>query len=258
MYIGDLLPQVEHWWYLPTPHHHLQGTDERSRRLVFVNDDMALPRVVMFHDSFAPYFDTQWAETCSRFTMSWGYDFDLGLVRAERPDLVVEFIVERALVFQDPAEITPGERGPETRFAAAKRVLYELDVEHPALRPVFRGVCRSERDESGSYVRLIVAGPLDSFWLDGLSISAGANLLVRVDLDVEQAGDVALHWKTSADPGWSVDRRVTAQVQAGRNTVYLEVPALPGTMEGLVLRPLEHVGQCCLRGLEVRVATAAK
>jgi alginate O-acetyltransferase complex protein AlgJ len=257
MYIGDFRLQTDHWWDLTGPAHHRRvENDETLRRQVFVNDDQALPRVVMFHDSFGPYFENEWAEVCSRFAMSWSYDFDLGLVRRERPDCVVEFVVERALVFQDPTEITPGEADPESRFASA-RPLIALDVEHPALRQLFGSTFATGRDDAGPYVQLTIAGPLESFWIDGVPPVAGQTLMARLDVETAEPGSVALHWRAGAEADWSPDRKVEARVLAGRNTVWLVLPAQRLPLEGLVLRPLDRPGTCRLRSLAVRAIDAA-
>ena len=71
------------------------------------------------------------------------------------------------------------------------------------------------------------------------------------------AGRVALYWRAGAEANWSPDRKVEAPVPAGRNTVFLVVPAQRLALEGLVLRLLDHPGTSRLRSLAVRAVDQA-
>lgn len=113
MYIGDLMPQVAHG--LPLRERRAKVVARDGHVVTYEQTATDLPRVVLFHDSFGLDMGEEWAETCARLAMVYSYDFDLGLIRAEKPDLVIEFIVERSLVSQVAWVLTENERDPEPK-----------------------------------------------------------------------------------------------------------------------------------------------
>jgi hypothetical protein len=72
-------------------------------------DDPALPRVVVFHDSFSWALGPLLAEHFRRAVFVWTDQFSPTLVRRERPDVVIQEMVERKLGFVVPSEesLTP-------------------------------------------------------------------------------------------------------------------------------------------------------
>lgn len=115
MYIGDLLQQLQHGLMLRERRARLVTRSDQPRRVTYEIDDPSLPRVVIFHDSFGLDLEDEWSETCSRLTMVHSYDFDIGLIRSERPNLVIEFIVERSLDSQVAWVVTEHEHDPEPK-----------------------------------------------------------------------------------------------------------------------------------------------
>lgn len=83
-----------------------------------------LPRAVLFHDSFAKCFTPFLAEHFQRLCYRWlePYEFDAELIEQERPDVVIQQIVERKLRLPFPADCRAGlddTLGPsETRTAS--------------------------------------------------------------------------------------------------------------------------------------------
>lgn len=72
-------------------------------------DDPALPRAVMFHDSFGDALRPFLSEHFSRIFYSWQALFDPALVDREQPAVVLQEIVERSLMEDfpdDPEEVT--------------------------------------------------------------------------------------------------------------------------------------------------------
>jgi hypothetical protein len=66
--------------------------------IVYENPGKALPRAVMFRDSFATWLIPLLADHFERITFSWQYTFDPVLVEKERPEVVIQELVERTLM----------------------------------------------------------------------------------------------------------------------------------------------------------------
>jgi hypothetical protein len=73
------------------------GIDLHQARIVTEHPDRSLPRIVIFRDSFMTPLIPLLAESCSRCVFLWQNDIDPGVVRDERPDLVIHEIVGRKL-----------------------------------------------------------------------------------------------------------------------------------------------------------------
>lgn len=77
---------------------------------VFVNPDSTLPRAVVFHDSFFSCgLEPLLAEHFRRQVGIWHDDFHADVVERERPDVVIQELVERKLGFLVPNDIEKGE-----------------------------------------------------------------------------------------------------------------------------------------------------
>jgi hypothetical protein len=70
----------------------------RGPDMVFERPDERLPRAVMFRDSFATWLIPLLSESFSRIRYTWQYTFDRGIVERERPAIVIQEMVERALM----------------------------------------------------------------------------------------------------------------------------------------------------------------
>jgi len=63
-----------------------------------------LPRAVMFHDSFSQHLVPFLSEHFQRIFYFWDYDFDRALVLRERPQVVIQEMVERSLMGALPTD----------------------------------------------------------------------------------------------------------------------------------------------------------
>jgi len=256
MYIPDLVPQQDHYYVLKTGHKYktLQPRRPGSKTWVTENPGADLPRVVMLHDSFAPFFENQWATATSHLAMLHDYEFDLVQIAAHEPDLVIELIVERMLHGQDPAKLTVGEqRTFAQRFANAKRVLYTLDAAAPALKPMRKAEAKPATDETGAYVELQARIKGSVFELQGLTPERAPRVLARVVLDAEQEGRAALLWRCEGDAGWLNSRKVERRLAVGRNELHLVLEPGQTPLERVLLVPQPRPGAWRLRALELRV-----
>lgn len=85
-------------------------TSNTLPRLISERKEQNLPRVVMFRDSFSNYLIPFFNQHFSRAVYVWNNGFDPQLVETERPDFVVQEVVERALLVepqQDPMALMP-------------------------------------------------------------------------------------------------------------------------------------------------------
>jgi hypothetical protein len=74
----------------------------RGPDMLFEHPDRRLPRAVMFRDSFATWLIPLLSENFSRILYSWQYTFDREIVERERPAIVIQEMVERALMEGSP------------------------------------------------------------------------------------------------------------------------------------------------------------
>ena len=75
----------------------------RGPDIVFEHPDKRLPRAVVFRDSFGTWLIPLLAENFSRVRYSWQYTCDHEIVEQERPDVVIQEMVERTLLASAPA-----------------------------------------------------------------------------------------------------------------------------------------------------------
>jgi hypothetical protein len=66
--------------------------------------DAGLPRAVMYHDSFANWFVPALSEHFRRIVYVWDYNIDRALLERERPDVVIQEMVERSLMWSVPMD----------------------------------------------------------------------------------------------------------------------------------------------------------
>jgi hypothetical protein len=74
----------------------------RPPEIVYEHADKGLPRAVMFRDSYATWLIPLLAENFSHIRSSWQYTFDYEIVEQEHPDVVIQEMVERALMADTP------------------------------------------------------------------------------------------------------------------------------------------------------------
>src|SRR5262249_47492351 len=66
-------------------------------------DDPTLPRAVIFRDSYTGHLVPMLSEHFRRVVYVWDYSFDRAMVERERPDVVIQELVERIL--KDPPPV---------------------------------------------------------------------------------------------------------------------------------------------------------
>jgi hypothetical protein len=66
--------------------------------------DPGLPRAVVFHDSFIGHLVPTLSEHFRRVVYATTYEFDRTLLEWERPDVVIQEVVERFLLQPPPGD----------------------------------------------------------------------------------------------------------------------------------------------------------
>jgi alginate O-acetyltransferase complex protein AlgJ len=253
LYVDGLLTQ-DPTWRVPRAPGRFETISRVGipRRLTTRGPDPAAPSAIVFHDSFGPYVEPYLAEAFSRLLMAWDGGFDPESIAAERPDLVIEIYVERAL--NRPIERVAAKAGagtPASEFEAARDVRYRLDLEQgiSPLVPLYGATVRVERDAGSAFLAIDSRGALDALALPELAPLDTGRLWVRIDVEAPRDTRLAIYYQR-ADEGYREEQRVTADLTAGRSVVHLPLDApLAGA---LLLSPGRAPGRYAIRALEIR------
>lgn len=228
--------------------------DIRESRVVDVTTEHAethLPRAVVFHDSMGEKLRPLLAERFSRATFRWVSNFDTDLIEAEKPDVVIQVFVERALAaFSLSTSPMDTHERLAREFEASTQVLLPANGAMRTLEPSSTANAPIELVLEGDALRVLYGG--GQVLLPELDVPEGAWPVVRVEFDSPHATQLLLEFLTKRFPSYSrLARGVARSVKPGANVVYikLRVPDLTGRLRlqlGLV------AGEYVLRSLEVR------
>ena len=228
--------------------------DIRVRKVVDVTTDIPgsqLPRAVVFHDSMGEKLRPLLAEHFSHCAFRWVSNFDTDVIEAERPDVVIQVFVERALaafsLSTSPMD-TPQRLAGE--FEASQRVLLRSGEALASLEPVSTAKASISIAREGDALRVSYGG--GQLLLPELAVPDGTWPVLRIELDAPQPTQLLLEFLTHRFPSYSrLARGVQRALQPGRNVVYvkLRVPDLTGRLR---LQPGLAAGDYLIRSLEVR------
>ncbi|MBK7878071.1 MAG: hypothetical protein IPJ77_20625, partial [Planctomycetes bacterium] len=135
-------------------------------------------------------------------------------------------------------------------FEKSARTLFALGRGNTNLLQGAR-TARVEPLSDGGLVRLTQSDASGYVALKRFPLAPDGDLLARVELDAEDAGDLLLLpiWEGETEPRRK--QYASSRFRAGANTLYLRVPRTP-KLEGLALRWTQARGPIVLRSLEVR------
>ena len=106
-----------------------QGEDAARRLRWYEQDDASLPRALILHDSFGQALFELLPRFFSRTCFVWTHDFEPALIRAERPDVVLQVFVDRTLVALAPVPLgAAGSDFARQQFERSSRVLLAIDA----------------------------------------------------------------------------------------------------------------------------------
>lgn len=228
----------------------LEGGVGDSYRAVTEHEDSSLPRLFMYHDSFGEPLRKYMARHFSRAVFIWDNAFDPATIDAEKPDVVMQLFVERALGGGVAQLVTTGDTGAlAAAFAASKRVLFAFDPAaatpnfelrgHPRVAPVAGGL------------EVTNTGEQDMLLLPAFEFPRDADPVLRIDLKSAVKSSVVVFYKTKSVPEYTRSNTSRVDVTVGDNS--LLVPLLEPQMSGrLMIRVAGNGEAYTIRALEVR------
>ena len=224
----------------------------------FKHPDSELPSAMLYHDSFGRWIMDFMREDFSQLTCLSKSPFDLGLIIRERPDVVIELIVERQLTRFSPFQPTlTGQEQLARDFAASDNVLLTTDISggNHGLEPfMVRG--KGPRTESqGEDLVVHVTGPSDRILLpDWKPAPTGIPVLY---LELDSPADTVLQFVYQIDEPSGKQRAqiLNYPVVAGENRLWLDLKD-PQATGAFLLGPGLAPGIYRLREYEVRSVEA--
>jgi hypothetical protein len=211
----------------------------------------ALPRLLVFHDSFGPYLEHLLSNHVSEVLFT-SEPFDPRIVETFKPDAVIDVQVERAL-----------------------RLLWlEPEADAHYMR---KAADKAERAKSGAPPLLRIAPPFDSKAVEPAGatfVEAGATSLafrsttgqdglalpefevpsgtasVLLELDVEGTGGIDVYYRRSEEREWTRRQSVAFDLASKRATFEQSLELGPGRFR-LFLRPRQLGSTWTLRNLEI-------
>lgn len=247
MYIGALLHQrvvgVRPREPVPLT---IEREPERGQISVASTGDPSLPRVVFMHDSFGPAFLPFLAARAQRVRAMWEHGFSKEVVESEKPDVVVQLLTERMLVWGLPPFARDVERIDRARFDAGAPLWGPLDpskveVAGRARLEPFEGGAALEADD-GSAVLVLPAA----------DVPDGAHLALRLDVTIPSRTVLDVFYQLATERTFSRVRMVQLSVEAGRRELCFLVRAA-GVAGPLRVRLGQIAGRYVVHALEARL-----
>jgi SGNH hydrolase-like domain, acetyltransferase AlgX len=186
--------------------------------------------LVMYHDSYAAILRRWLGWHFKRVDGYWSTAWDMARIEAASPTVVVDFMVERMLHVEDPADLFPDGQGRLAdlfRKGGPVRLSLELpqDLENEprVLRPVGanRGFPIRQRGREGWGLKRVEPFVLAD--LDLPPVEDGTDLLLAIDLTA--AGPTTLEVIYPGRNGFDRGAASRVRVAKGRQVVYLRLQA---------------------------------
>jgi len=73
-------------------------------------------RLLFFRDSFASYLMPYLGQDFKRIVYLWQHNWDKGFIEREKPDVVIDEMLERFLIYRDPATLRAAEETPDVQL----------------------------------------------------------------------------------------------------------------------------------------------
>lgn len=253
MYIAPLVEQ-RNLWVAPTGMGRLVSDEQIRgvRHAIYVGPDPHAPKAIMFHDSFGQSLETLLSAHFSRLHCIWSPIADQKVIEADKPDVVFEVYVERALVGMAPNGNMLG-AGDMVRLMWERSTtpLYTLEpAGYSALDVRGNAAVSTATDGQPGFV-FDAPDNTVSLVLPRFPLPARGDLLVHIVLEAGREGELLL---LPILRGESEARRrnvVRVTLPAGASEHFLRVPRTD-KLERLLLHTVPGKCRYTLRTLEVR------
>lgn len=248
MYIDDLLPQrvTE---YAPPRDPRWKSIDATQwgpgRVARFEMEDPALPRVLLFHDSFGPYLEKLLSRHFSSTVCVWSRSFDASAIELAEPDLVVELFVERSLVMPPPPLPVGVDDSARDAFERSSDVRWKLDRTSATAGLETDGATRVERGDACFSIRRGSAA--DRLFVPRFDTANTRLLVLCAEIDAEQPSTLTVLYLPPGETQYRHRNRSKALLRAGHNRVFLRFD--PRRFDGRLCLQTEGVELC---DLEIR------
>lgn len=226
-----------------------------TRNAVVTQAGTALPRAVIFHDSFGMPLPPLFGRHFSRSVYLWQPDIDWKVVEREKPDFVLQILSDRVLDLPPPSLVdAEGEARIRAQFEASTEVVLQFDPARNSPRISATRAGRVFVRGGGSDARVVCSSSsaADTFLLPAFTKRPGTRPVVRLVFESSVASSAGLFFQTRADPSYSRRRQLQFETHIGTNECIGEIVD-PDFSGRLMFRPAQEVGTFEVRLLEVRL-----
>lgn len=254
LYMRDLLHQKVIQWRTREPHAVYPGDWEESSEFHSERVGANLPRAWVLHDSFGPPLRPWLAEHFSSLDSIWTQEPMIDRILAARPDVLIQVYDEQTIARITPELTRQEDRGArERRFDRSGEVLWRFDP-----RKFPEGLtAQGEGDlrlEDGAIVH-DRRGPKDFLLLPELEYPRGADVLLRLELESAESGEILAFYRTRLQPGIRRDQCLATPLNRGRDAFVIEIPAADFAGR-ITLCAGEKTSSLRIRAIEVRAGHA--
>jgi alginate O-acetyltransferase complex protein AlgJ len=211
------------------------------------------PAAVVFGDSFVHGLRPFLSEHLRRGVYLLGYgQFPVRIIEEERPDVVMEEVVERFLRRRDVNPAGVDREAAQRRFEASTDLLFQAEALNgfAGLTPI-----RDLRLDAVGHETLAVrlTGPDPRIGLPAWPAPSDAMPVLRVELHSSRRSTLRLYWRTpeKGDLPWPHTRYTAVTVRPGAQVLYVCLFD-PEARPPYELAPMMDPGECKLVSIEVR------
>lgn len=227
----------------------------RSQR--FRQPGADLPRVMLYHDSFATLLKPLIAPSFSEFTTFWTYRWERALIHQERPDVIIDLMAERILARLDPLDHF---QDPEGALVDEYDLSEEVIVSYGPML-IGQGVGLAKAHEH----RYVAHEPFEGLRIDTdpsgqhlldlphFERIEGKDAIVAFELTAPRRSTIELLLPVVGAPGYSRHRSVNVFADEGRTKIHVRLPVIELDPERRIrVRSLDIAGTWTLHNFEVR------
>lgn len=227
----------------------------KERTIVVDQDDPALPRAVVFHDSFGEPLAGTLGRHFSHSMFVWKPEIDIRLLEAERPDFVLHVFSDRVLATLQPQALQfDQDRRVLEQYEASSEVAlrYDVGTNSPPIAAFSDASVVPRPVGSMAQLACTLNSAAGGFLLPEFKLRPGTHAVVRLEFESPIAAGASVLFQTRTEPNYHRRRQLHFDVHQGSNVLHVELID-PGLTGKLLFRPANEAGTFLLRALEVRL-----